>query len=45
MRMYDIIEKKKHGIALSEDEIREMIKLYTEEKIPDYQIAIISADI
>ena len=39
MRMYDIIEKKKHGIALSEDEIREMIKLYTEEKIPDYQMS------
>ena len=39
MRMYDIIEKKKHGISLSEAEIREMISLYTQEKIPDYQMS------
>lgn len=39
MRMYDIIEKKKHGLELSRDEIFEMIKLYTADKIPDYQMS------
>lgn len=39
MRMYDIIEKKKHGEELSEDEIREMIRLYTNGEIPDYQMS------
>ena len=39
MRMYDIIEKKKHGGELCRDEIYEMIKLYTEDKIPDYQMS------
>ena len=39
MRMYDLIEKKKHGLPLTEGEIREMIALYTKEKIPDYQMS------
>lgn len=37
--MYDIIEKKKHGNALSEKEIRELITLYTKGDIPDYQMS------
>ena len=39
MRMYDLIEKKKRGEALSEEEIREMITLYTRGDIPDYQMS------
>ena len=39
MRMYDIIEKKKRGEALTEEEIREMITLYTRGDIPDYQMS------
>lgn len=39
MRMYDIIDKKKNGMELSTEEIREMIKAYVEEEIPDYQMA------
>ena len=39
MRMYDIIEKKKHGGELSRDEIYEMIRLYTEDSVPDYQMS------
>lgn len=39
MRMYDIIEKKKHGLALTKDEIFELIKEYTAGNIPDYQMS------
>ena len=39
MRMYDVIEKKKHGEELSESEIYEMINLYTAGNIPDYQMS------
>ena len=39
MRMYDIIEKKKHGLALTRDEIFELIEEYTAENIPDYQMS------
>lgn len=39
MRMYDIIEKKKHGKELSSDEIYEMIRLYVAGSIPDYQMS------
>lgn len=39
MRMYDIIQKKRDGGALSEQEIRAFIKGYTEGSIPDYQAA------
>ncbi len=39
MRMYDLIEKKKEGHALSAEEIRWMIRSYTEDRIPDYQMS------
>lgn len=39
MRMYDIIEKKKHGEELSREEIFGFINAYTEGTIPDYQIS------
>ena len=39
MRMYDIIEKKKQGLALEKDEIYELIGLYTNGDIPDYQMS------
>lgn len=39
MRMYDIIEKKKHGIELTKEEIFEMIAAYTAGEIPDYQMS------
>ncbi len=39
MRMYDIIEKKKRKEELSDSEIYEMIKLYTDGDIPDYQMS------
>lgn len=38
-RMYDLIEKKKHNMALSEAEIRWMITEYTAGGIPDYQMS------
>lgn len=37
MRMVDIIEKKKHGIELSKDEIRFFVDGYVKGDIPDYQ--------
>ena len=37
MRMYDIIEKKRNGYSLSEEEIRFFIQGYTDGSIPDYQ--------
>lgn len=39
MRMYDLIEKKKHGGHLTSDEIRWMIAGFTEGGIPDYQMS------
>lgn len=39
MRMFDIIEKKKHGGALSTEEIRQMITEYVDGKIPEYQMS------
>lgn len=39
MRMYDLIVKKRSGIALSEEEIRWMIAEYTKGDIPDYQMS------
>lgn len=39
MRMYDLIEKKKHGIELTKDEIFDMIRAYTQNEIPDYQMS------
>lgn len=37
MRMYDIIEKKRNGHELNENEIRFFIKGFTDGTIPDYQ--------
>ena len=39
MRMYDIIQKKRDGKALSTDEINSFVKGYVSGKIPDYQAA------
>ena len=39
MRIYDIIEKKRDGLKLSQDEIKFFIDGYTDGTIPDYQIA------
>lgn len=39
MRMYDIIEKKKLGEELSDEEIRWFVSEYTEGNIPDYQVS------
>lgn len=39
MRMYDLIEKKKGGQALAADEIAWLVKGYTGEEIPDYQMS------
>ena len=39
MRMYDLIIKKRNGVALSEDEINFMVKGYTDGTIPDYQMS------
>lgn len=39
MRMYDIIEKKKRGGALSEGEIRFFVEGYVNGSVPDYQAA------
>lgn len=37
--MYDIIENKKLGKVLSDEEIKYFVKHYTEGEIPDYQVA------
>lgn len=39
MRMYDIIESKKRGRALTEEEIQFVVTGYTEGSIPDYQVS------
>lgn len=39
MRMYDLIEKKKEGKALSTEEIRWMISAYSSGTAPDYQMS------
>lgn len=39
MRMYDIIEKKRDGKELTEDEIYFFINGYTKGDIPDYQVS------
>ncbi len=39
MRFVDLIEKKAEGEALSTAEIQEMVKDYTEGRIPDYQMS------
>ncbi|MBE6039091.1 MAG: pyrimidine-nucleoside phosphorylase [Anaerofustis stercorihominis] len=37
MNMYDIIEKKKHGEALTKEEIAYFVQGFTNGEIPDYQ--------
>ena len=37
MRMFDVIEKKKRGLALSDEEIAFFVRGYTAGDIPDYQ--------
>lgn len=39
MRMYDVIDKKKKGRELTEEEIRFAIEGYVKEEIPDYQVS------
>lgn len=39
MRMYDIITKKKHGAALTDEEIRFFVNGYTDGTLPDYQVS------
>ena len=39
MRMYDIIQKKRDGNALSEAEIQWVMEKYVAGEIPDYQVA------
>lgn len=39
MRMYDIIDKKKKGQEISDEEIEYMIKGYVDGSIPDYQMS------
>ena len=39
MRMYDIIDKKKRGQELTEQEIQYVIEGYIKEEIPDYLVA------
>lgn len=42
MRMVEIIEKKRNGLALSRDEIRFVIRGYVNDIIPDYQISALA---
>ncbi len=39
MRMYDIIQKKRDGAALSDAEIKWVIENYVKGEIPDYQVS------
>ena len=39
MRMYDLIMKKRNGMALSDEEIRFIVDGYTKGDIPDYQMS------
>lgn len=39
MRMVDIIEKKRNGFKLSEEEIKYFVEGYTKGDIPDYQVS------
>ncbi len=39
MRMFDLIEKKKQGLALTKEEITFMIEQYVKGDIPDYQMS------
>ena len=39
MRIYEVITKKKHGEALTDEEIYELISEYTIGNVPDYQMS------
>lgn len=39
MRMYDIIQKKRDGLELSDEEIRFLVEGYTRGDVPDYQMS------
>lgn len=39
MRMYELISKKKNGEVLTDDEIKFIVKGYTDGVIPDYQMS------
>ncbi len=39
MHIYDLLNKKKHGIALSKSEITYLIDNFTQGQIPDYQMS------
>lgn len=39
MRMYDLIEKKKHGGSLTRQELHDMVQGFVAGEIPDYQLA------
>ena len=39
MTMYDLITKKKHGLALSREEIEFIVSGFTKGEIPDYQMS------
>ncbi len=39
MRMYDVILKKRYGGELTDEEIRAVVREYTDGKIPDYQMS------
>lgn len=39
MNIYDIIENKKHGLTLKDEEIKYVVKEFTNDIIPDYQMA------
>ncbi len=42
MRMYDIIEKKRNGHALTKDEIDFFVSGYSNGEIPDYQVSALT---
>jgi pyrimidine-nucleoside phosphorylase len=39
MRMYDVIEKKKHGMVLTDEEIHFFVDGFTKGTVPDYQLS------
>ena len=39
MRMYDLIDRKKHGGRLSRGELHDMIRGFVDGEIPDYQMS------
>ena len=45
MRMYDIIEKKRNGGTLSQEEIAYFVQGYTKGEIPDYQASALAMTI